>query len=63
MLALGAEFVLIGRPITIGAVGGGAEGVKIVMDKIAGELYAAMTLTGCGDLRSISSRVLYPPAW
>ncbi len=63
MLALGAEFVLLGRPVTIGAVGGGAEGVKIVMDKIAGELYAAMTLTGCGDLRSISSRVLYPPAW
>ena len=63
MLALGAEFVLIGRPVTIGAVGGGAKGVKILMDQVAGELYAAMTLTGCSDLRSISPRVIYPPAW
>lgn len=63
MLALGAEFVLIGRPVTIGAVGGGAEGVKMLMDKIAGELYAAMTLTGCADLRSISPRIIYPPLW
>lgn len=63
MMALGAEFVLIGRPIAIGAVGGGAEGVKMVMDKIADELYAAMTLTGCSDVRAITSRVLYPPAW
>lgn len=63
MLALGAEFVLVGRPVAIGAVGGGTEGVKMVMDKLAGELYTAMILTGCGDLRSITSRVIYPPAW
>lgn len=63
MLALGAEFVLIGRPVVIGAVGGGAEGVKMVMDRIAAELRTALVLTGTGDVQSVSSRVLYPPAW
>jgi len=63
MLALGAEFVLVGRPVVIGAVGGGAEGVKMVMDKIAAELSTAMILTGTSDVRSVSSRVIYPPTW
>ena len=63
MLALGAEFVLIGRPVIIGAVGGGAEGVKMVMNRIADELRTAMILTGTSDVRSVSSRVIYPPAW
>lgn len=63
MLALGAEFVLIGRPVITGAVGGGAEGVKLVMDRIAGELRTAMVLTGTNDVRAVSSRVIYPPAW
>lgn len=63
MLALGAEFVLLGRPVIIGAVGGGAEGVKLVMDTIAAELKTAMILTGTADVRSVSSRVIFPPAW
>jgi len=63
MLALGAEFVLVGRPVIIGAVGGGAEGVKMVMNRIADELRTAMILTGTSDVRSVSSRVIYPPAW
>lgn len=63
MLALGAEFVLIGRPVITGAVGGGAEGVKLVMDRIAAELRTAMVLTGTNDVRAVSSRVIYPPAW
>ena len=63
MLALGAEFVLIGRPVITGAVGGGAEGVKLVMDRIAAELRTAMVLTGANDVRAVSSRVIYPPAW
>ena len=63
MLALGAEFVLVGRPVIAGAVGGGAEGVKLVMDRLAAELRAAMVLTGANDVRTVSSRVIYPPAW
>ena len=63
MLALGAEFVLIGRPVIVGAVGGGAEGVKMVMDQIAAELRTAMVLTGASDVKHVSDRVIYPPAW
>jgi len=63
MLALGAEFVLVGRPVIVGAVGGAAEGVRMVMDRIAAELRTAMVLTGTSDVRSVSSRVIYPPAW
>ncbi len=63
MLALGAEFVLVGRPVIVGAVGGGAEGVKLVMERIAAELRTAMVLTGTGDVRSVSSRAIAPPVW
>ena len=63
MLALGAEFVLVGRPVIVGAVGGATEGVRMVMDRIAAELRTAMVLTGTSDVRSVSSRVIYPPAW
>ena len=63
MLALGAEFVLIGRPVIVGAVGGGAEGVKMVMERIAAELRTAMVLTGASDVKHVSNRVIYPPAW
>ncbi len=62
MLALGAEFVLVGRPVIMGAIGGGAEGVKMVMDRLAAELQTAMLLTGTADVRAVSSRVTYPPA-
>ena len=63
MLALGAEFVLVGRPVIVGAVGGGAAGVKMVMDRIAAELRTAMVLTGASDVKHVSDRVIYPPAW
>ena len=63
MLALGAEFVLVGRPVIVGAVGGGAEGVKMVMDRIAAELRTAMVLTGASDVKHVSDRVIYPPTW
>ncbi len=53
MLALGADGVLIGRPIIIGAFGGYEEGVSLVLDNMKNELYQAMILTGCKDLSSI----------
>lgn len=59
MLALGAEFVLVGRPVIVGAIGGGAEGVKMVIDRLAAELQAAMVLTGTSDVKCVSSRVIY----
>ncbi|SKA88945.1 FMN-dependent dehydrogenase, includes L-lactate dehydrogenase and type II isopentenyl diphosphate isomerase [Caloramator quimbayensis] len=59
MLALGADGVLIGRPFVTASFGGGAEGVKTYIDKIANELKVAMILTGCKDIKSISKKILY----
>ncbi|WP_422445494.1 alpha-hydroxy-acid oxidizing protein [Thermoanaerobacterium sp. DL9XJH110] len=58
-LALGADAVLVGRPVVIGAYGGGAEGVKLVLETMASELKKAMILTGCKNLADISGRVIY----
>jgi 4-hydroxymandelate oxidase len=59
MLALGADGVLIGRPLVVGAYGGNAEGVKSLINKYTEELYAAMILTGCANLQQIDSRILF----
>ena len=58
-LALGADAVLVGRPVIIGAYGGGMEGVKLILETMAKELYQAMILTGCRDISSIGSHILY----
>ena len=59
MLGLGANFILIGRPVTMGAIGGGAEGVKMVLDRFADELKVAMILTGSADVTKVSDKVIY----
>lgn len=59
MLALGANAVLIGRPIAIGAVGGGIEGVQLVLDKLKNELTAAMILTGTADVSNVSGDIIW----
>lgn len=53
MIALGADGVLVGRPIIIGAYGGYGNGVNIVLNKMKNELIQAMILTGCKDLSEI----------
>jgi len=58
LLALGADAVLVGRPLVWGAFGGGAEGVRLVLDKYAGELKQAMILTGCASLAEIDEHIL-----
>ena len=59
MLALGADAVLVGRPLAIGAVGGGADGVQLVLNKMAGELRAAMTLTGTAQASDVAVEILW----
>ncbi|MEW6697415.1 MAG: alpha-hydroxy-acid oxidizing protein [Bacillota bacterium] len=59
LLALGADGVLVGRPLVIGAYGGGAEGVKMLLNKMAAELKQAMILTGCSTIQDINQRVIY----
>ncbi len=52
-LALGAEFVLIGRPVAIAAVGMGAPGVSFYLNTLKKELEQAMILTGCARVTDI----------
>lgn len=59
MLALGAHAVLIGRPLAIAAVGGGAEAVAAQLADYAAQLRVAMTLTGCSALDEVGAEVLW----
>jgi 4-hydroxymandelate oxidase len=59
MLALGADAVLVGRPLSIAAVGGGAEAVTAQLAQYADQLRSAMILTGCGSLSEISPEILW----
>jgi 4-hydroxymandelate oxidase len=58
MLALGADAVLVGRPLVRGSVGGGAEGVALMLKKLNDELQVAMTLTGTADVKKVSRNIL-----
>lgn len=55
MLALGADAVMIGRPMAIAAIGGGAEAVTKELGRLKTELQEVMTMTGTPDINSISS--------
>ena len=54
-LALGADAVLIGRPVLNAIYGAGAEGFNVYMDKILGELSSTMTMCGAASLAEITS--------
>jgi len=58
MLALGAEAVLVGRPMAVVAVGGGPEGVSLLLNQYAEQLRTAMLYTGCGSLAEITPSIL-----
>ena len=53
-LALGADAVLIGRPILPLVYAAGAEGFRVYMDKIIGELKSTMTMCGAATLKDIT---------
>jgi 4-hydroxymandelate oxidase len=54
-LALGADAVLIGRPILHGLAVAGSTGVAHVLNLLLGELEATMVLTGCKTLSHINT--------
>lgn len=58
MLALGADAVLIGRPAAVAAVGGGAEGVKLLLDTLKRQLMDAMMITGVRDLSHVPANIV-----
>ena len=53
-LALGADAVLIGRPVLNMIYGNADEGLCVYMDKIVGELKSTMTMCGVGSIKDIS---------
>jgi isopentenyl diphosphate isomerase/L-lactate dehydrogenase-like FMN-dependent dehydrogenase len=57
-LTLGADAVLVGRPLAIAAFGGGAEGVALQMESLKKELYGAMILTGCRSVENVPRDIL-----
>jgi isopentenyl diphosphate isomerase/L-lactate dehydrogenase-like FMN-dependent dehydrogenase len=58
-LALGADAVLIGRPLVTGAFGGGSEGVTFLFNKMKDELIQAMLLTGAADVKRVKREILF----
>lgn len=59
MLALGADCVMIGRPVSVAAVGGLQEGVETYFNTIKGQLIQGMVLTGSKSVADLTSRVLF----
>ena len=58
MLALGADAVLIARPLIIAAFGGGREGVALYLNQLKNELFQAMLLTGTADVKEVSPSII-----
>ncbi|CCH50058.1 alpha-hydroxy-acid oxidizing protein [Pseudodesulfovibrio piezophilus] len=59
MLALGADAVMIGRPISVAAVGGLQDGVEKYYATLKGQLLQAMVLTGSQTIADITPRVIF----
>jgi 4-hydroxymandelate oxidase len=57
MLALGADFVMVGREFIRAAIGGGAEGVAAEAAFLSADLQKAMVMTGCNSLADIDGSV------
>lgn len=58
MIALGADAVLIGRPVIFGAYGGRREGVSVIIENMKNQLLQTMILAGAKDLSSINNSMI-----
>ena len=58
-LALGADAVLIGRPFVNMVYGGGAEGVKVYVEKLKAELADTMAMCGAHSLSDINRSMIF----
>jgi 4-hydroxymandelate oxidase len=57
-VALGAQAVLVGRPVLWGLATGGAGGVQQVLEDLVAELDLAMALCGCRTLDEVTADLL-----
>jgi len=62
LLALGADLVLVGRPLARQALSNGKDGVKRVLDYIRTDMRKAMIMTSCNSLEDIDEKILYHPS-
>jgi 4-hydroxymandelate oxidase len=58
MLALGTDFVLLGRPLAREAVSSGIEGVKRILEYLIIDIKIAMIMTSCNKLEDINEGIL-----
>lgn len=57
-LALGADAVVIARPFVTAVFGGGKEGVKVYIEKLAAELQDTMAMCGAANLEEITADMI-----
>ena len=58
-LALGADACILARPYVTAVYGGGAEGVRLLTEKLKAELADTMAMCGAHSLADISRSMLY----
>ncbi len=61
-IALGADAVLVGRPLARVAVAEGAPGVKRVLGYLKNDIRSAMILTSCNSVSDIGEELLVQSA-
>jgi L-lactate dehydrogenase (cytochrome) len=57
-LALGADFVFLGRSFLFAAVAGGEPGVRRAIELLSSEISRDMALLGIGDLAEMNSSLI-----
>ena len=61
-LALGADAVLLGRPVLWALAAGGADGVRDCLDAVTDELAHCMGLAGCTSVDEVGRDLLHRPS-
>ncbi len=59
-IALGADAVMLGRPVLYGLALQGEEGVRKVLQMLRRELLLAMQLAGCTSVAAITQSLILP---
>jgi 4-hydroxymandelate oxidase len=62
-LALGADAVMVGRPLTWGLVLGGADGARHVLETLVAELVNGLALVGCPRAADLDRSFVTPAPW
>ena len=57
-LALGANYVMLGRPLMYGIGADGEKGLRRILDIIKDELSTALGLVGLTDINDVTSKII-----